>query len=177
MCHVWDYTFGPDKMGINPKECKILLTEPPMNPTKNREKMIEVSIIFFSPEIFYKFSMSFATLHCSNCIIITVCPSVNSLLSVNIEGSKSDVAMNTWPPQASGHCDNLSDTCCRKYPKSKGSIDGICLLNTVIKPASALRKVYVLPELAIVGLPWWDSTLKAFRYNSTDGSIVSLAVS
>lgn len=42
MCHVWDYTFGPEKMNINPKESKILLTEPPMNPTKNREKMIEV---------------------------------------------------------------------------------------------------------------------------------------
>lgn len=43
MCHVWDYTFGPEKMNIDPKDCKILLTEPPMNPTKNREKMIEVS--------------------------------------------------------------------------------------------------------------------------------------
>jgi hypothetical protein len=42
MCHVWDYTFGPEKMNISPQECKILLTEPPMNPTKNREKMIEV---------------------------------------------------------------------------------------------------------------------------------------
>ncbi|XP_011692532.1 PREDICTED: actin-related protein 2 isoform X3 [Wasmannia auropunctata] len=42
MCHVWDYTFGKEKMNINPKECKILLTEPPMNPITNREKMIEV---------------------------------------------------------------------------------------------------------------------------------------
>ncbi|XP_058791983.1 actin-related protein 2 isoform X3 [Phymastichus coffea] len=42
MCHVWDYTFGPEKMNIDPKECKILLTEPPMNPITNREKMIEV---------------------------------------------------------------------------------------------------------------------------------------
>nr|XP_014284908.1 actin-related protein 2-B isoform X1 [Halyomorpha halys] len=42
MCHVWDYTFGPNKMNINPQDCKILLTEPPMNPIKNREKMIEV---------------------------------------------------------------------------------------------------------------------------------------
>ncbi|XP_033219228.1 actin-related protein 2 isoform X1 [Belonocnema kinseyi] len=42
MCHVWDYTFGEEKMNINPRECKILLTEPPMNPTTNREKMIEV---------------------------------------------------------------------------------------------------------------------------------------
>ncbi|XP_023248173.1 actin-related protein 2 isoform X3 [Copidosoma floridanum] len=42
MCHVWDYTFGPEKMNINPRECKILLTEPPMNPITNRKKMIEV---------------------------------------------------------------------------------------------------------------------------------------
>uniref|UniRef100_A0A0A1XP84 Actin-related protein 2 n=1 Tax=Zeugodacus cucurbitae TaxID=28588 RepID=A0A0A1XP84_ZEUCU len=38
MCHVWDYTFGPKKMNIDPKNTKILLTEPPMNPLKNREK-------------------------------------------------------------------------------------------------------------------------------------------
>lgn len=42
MCHVWDYTFGPNKMNLDPTDTKILLTEPPMNPTKNREKMIEV---------------------------------------------------------------------------------------------------------------------------------------
>ena len=42
MCHVWDYTFGPEKLNITPSECKVLLTEPPMNPTRNREKMIEV---------------------------------------------------------------------------------------------------------------------------------------
>lgn len=42
MLHVWDYTFGEEKLNINPKDCKILLTEPPMNPSKNREKMIEV---------------------------------------------------------------------------------------------------------------------------------------
>lgn len=42
MLHVWDYTFGEEKLDIDPKDCKILLTEPPMNPNKNREKMIEV---------------------------------------------------------------------------------------------------------------------------------------
>lgn len=47
MCHVWDYTFGPKKMNIDPKECKIMLTEPPMNPIRNREKMIEVKTISF----------------------------------------------------------------------------------------------------------------------------------
>ena len=41
MKHIWDHTFF-DQMKINPKECKVLLTEPPMNPTKNREKMVEV---------------------------------------------------------------------------------------------------------------------------------------
>lgn len=42
MMHVWDYTFGPEKLNLDPENCKILLTEPPMNPTRNREKMIEV---------------------------------------------------------------------------------------------------------------------------------------
>jgi len=42
MYHIWDYTFGPEKMNIDPTECKIMLTEPPMNPTRNREKLIEV---------------------------------------------------------------------------------------------------------------------------------------
>lgn len=43
MLHVWDYTFGPEKLNItDPGNVKILLTEPPLNPTRNREKMIEV---------------------------------------------------------------------------------------------------------------------------------------
>lgn len=42
MCHIWDYTFGPNQMNIDATNCKVLLTEPPMNPLKNREKMIEV---------------------------------------------------------------------------------------------------------------------------------------
>ncbi|RKP27337.1 actin family [Syncephalis pseudoplumigaleata] len=41
MRHVWDYTFH-EKLRIDPKDSKILLTEPPMNPLKNREKMAEV---------------------------------------------------------------------------------------------------------------------------------------
>lgn len=42
MCHVWDYTFGESKMNVDPSDCKVMLTEPPMNPLKNREKMIEM---------------------------------------------------------------------------------------------------------------------------------------
>uniref|UniRef100_A0A286XL10 Uncharacterized protein n=1 Tax=Cavia porcellus TaxID=10141 RepID=A0A286XL10_CAVPO len=37
-----------------------------------------------------------------------------------IEGSKSDVARNAWPPQASYPCGNFPDTSCLK-PKSYGS--------------------------------------------------------
>jgi len=41
MRHIWKYTFY-DKMGIDPSQSKVLLTEPPLNPKKNREKMIEI---------------------------------------------------------------------------------------------------------------------------------------
>ena len=41
MNHVWDYTFS-QKLGVDPKQCKVLLTEPPLNPRKNREKMLEI---------------------------------------------------------------------------------------------------------------------------------------
>jgi actin-related protein 2 len=39
--YVWDYTFY-EKLKIKPNECKIMLTEAPMNPKKNRERMVEV---------------------------------------------------------------------------------------------------------------------------------------
>ena len=40
MEHLWNYTFN-DKLKINPADTKIMLTEPPLNPKKNREKLIE----------------------------------------------------------------------------------------------------------------------------------------
>ena len=41
MIHLWDYTFN--KMKVSDFENRrILLTEPPMNPKKNREKLLEV---------------------------------------------------------------------------------------------------------------------------------------
>ena len=36
---VWNHTFY-DKLQIDPKKCKVLLTEPPMNPRSNRERLI-----------------------------------------------------------------------------------------------------------------------------------------
>ncbi|CRK36010.1 hypothetical protein BN1708_016497, partial [Verticillium longisporum] len=41
MQHLWDYTFF-EKMKVDPRGRKILLTEPPMNPLRNREQMCEV---------------------------------------------------------------------------------------------------------------------------------------
>ena len=49
MLLLYEYTFGPEKMKVDTKNTRILLTEPPMNPTKNREKMIEVrNVPYFS---------------------------------------------------------------------------------------------------------------------------------
>lgn len=41
MEHLWNYTFQ-EKMKIDTTGRKILLTEPPLNPLKNREKMCDV---------------------------------------------------------------------------------------------------------------------------------------
>lgn len=41
MEHLWDYTFY-EKLKVETRGQKILLTEPPMNPLRNREKMCEV---------------------------------------------------------------------------------------------------------------------------------------
>jgi len=46
MISLYDYTFGPSKLNVTPSNCKLLLTEPPMNPIKNRERMIEVCCHF-----------------------------------------------------------------------------------------------------------------------------------
>ena len=43
MQHLWNHTFY-EKMKIDPTGRKILLTEPPMNPLKNRERMCETML-------------------------------------------------------------------------------------------------------------------------------------
>lgn len=41
MVHLWDYTFK--RMNVDDvSQRRILLTEPPMNPKRNREKLLEV---------------------------------------------------------------------------------------------------------------------------------------
>jgi len=41
MERLWDHTFGEDILNVATNEAKILLTEAPMNPLKNREKLVE----------------------------------------------------------------------------------------------------------------------------------------
>ncbi|ELR61126.1 hypothetical protein M91_18391 [Bos mutus] len=38
----------------------------------------------------------------------------------DIKGSKSDVTMNAWPPQASYPCGKFCDTSCLKPQRSEG---------------------------------------------------------
>ena len=41
MKHLWDYTFD-EKLKVDPRGRKVLLTEPPMNPKVNRQRMVQV---------------------------------------------------------------------------------------------------------------------------------------
>ncbi|KAJ3132626.1 Arp2/3 complex subunit, actin nucleation center [Physocladia obscura] len=48
MVHLWNYTFSEKLHISNPADHKILLTEPVMNPKKNREKMCEMMFDHYS---------------------------------------------------------------------------------------------------------------------------------
>ena len=72
----------------------------------------------------------------------------------DIEGSKSDVAMNAWPPQASYPCGNFSDTSRFKSRIVKGSIGHAFAFSTRTGNQNqtsfypfALREISVLTEL------------------------------
>ena len=83
----------------------------------------------------------------------------------DIEGSKSNVAMNAWLPQASYPCGNFSDTSSLKFKKFKGSIGHaftVCIRTENQNQASfspfGLHEISVLIEL----------TLGHLRYLLTD---------
>ena len=71
MYHLWDYTFF-EKLKINPKECKILLTEPAMNPKRNREKMVEVMFERYGFQGVYVAVQAVLTLYAQGAIFIEV---------------------------------------------------------------------------------------------------------
>ena len=83
----------------------------------------------------------------------------------DIEGSKSDVAENAWPPQASYPCGNFSDTSSLKFKRTKGSIGHaftVCIRTENQNQASfspfGPHEISVLIEL----------TLGHLRYHLTD---------
>ena len=82
----------------------------------------------------------------------------------DIEGSKSNVAMNAWLPQASYPCGNFSDTSSLKLSNSKGSIGHaftVCIRTENQNQMSfypfVLREISVLSEL-ILGHLRYDLT-------------------
>ena len=83
----------------------------------------------------------------------------------DIEGSKSDVAMNAWPPQASYPCGNFSDTSSLKFLKTKGSIGHaftVCIHTENQNQMSFYP--FVLHEISVL----IELTLGHLRYCLTD---------
>jgi len=73
MEHVWDYTF--DRLDITPEQTKILLTEPPMNPTANRKMMVST--------MFEKYGYE------------SVCVAVQAVLSLCAQGLLTGVCVDS----------------------------------------------------------------------------------
>jgi hypothetical protein len=80
----------------------------------------------------------------------------------DIEGSKSNVAMNAWLPQASYPCGNFSDTSSLKFRGSKGSIGhdfSVCIRtenqNQVSFYPFVLHEISVLIELTFGHLRYY----------------------
>ncbi|KAG5057270.1 hypothetical protein JHK86_012266 [Glycine max] len=60
----------------------------------------------------------------------------------DIEGSKSNVAMNAWLPQASYPCGNFSDTSSFKFRRTKGSIGHAFMVHVPPQPNSPPDNVF-----------------------------------
>lgn len=61
MRHIWDYTFS--KLGVSAEGRKVLLTEPPMNPHKNRERMAQIMFEEYQAEGIYVALQAVLTLY------------------------------------------------------------------------------------------------------------------
>ena len=83
----------------------------------------------------------------------------------DIEGSKSNVDLNSWLPQASYPCGNFSDTSSLKLLKSKGSIGHaftVCIRTENQNQVSFYP--FVLQEISVL----FELTLGHLRYHLTD---------
>ena len=96
----------------------------------------------------------------------------------DIEGSKSNVAMNAWLPQASYPCGNFSDTSSLKFRKSNGSIGHaltVCIhtenQNQVSFSPFGLREISVLTELTLGHLRYYLADVPP-QPNSPPGNVL-----
>ena len=96
----------------------------------------------------------------------------------DIEGSKSNVAMNAWLPQASYPCGNFSDTSSLKVLKTKGSIGhafAVCIhtenQNQMSFCPFTLREVAVLTELTLGHLRYFLADVPP-QPNSPPGTVL-----
>jgi hypothetical protein len=83
----------------------------------------------------------------------------------DIEGSKSNVAMSAWLPQASYPCGNFSDTSSLKSARSKGSIGhdfSVCIHTENQNQVSIYP--FVLHEISVLN----ELTFGHLRYYLTD---------
>ena len=83
MYHLWNYTFY-DKMKIDPTGRKILLTEPPMNPVKNREQMCEAMLEG------YNFSGVYVAIQA---VLALYAQGIASSITVTMDRKEADVNM------------------------------------------------------------------------------------
>ena len=107
MIHLYNYTFGEQKLNIDPKNCKLLLTEPPMNPTKNRERMIEVGGLVFDSWLMEVNGLSVCFLEGSQAVLIKS-PRVTGSLIVFV----SVPPLSCPPLPRWQHFSTFRDNCC-----------------------------------------------------------------
>merc|ERR1712169_50816 len=81
MLHLYDYTFE-EKLKINPAECRIMLTEAPMNPMKNREKMVEVMFEKYGFDSVYIAIQAVLVLYAQGLLTGVVCDSGDGVTHV-----------------------------------------------------------------------------------------------
>jgi len=79
--HVWDYTFN-EKLKVNPSECKILLTEPPGNPLKNRERLCKIMFEKYGFNSVYVAIQAVLTLYAQGLLTGVVCDSGDGVTHV-----------------------------------------------------------------------------------------------
>jgi len=79
--YIWDYTFN-ERLNIKPDECKILLTEPPMNPKQNKEKMVQAMFEKYNFKSVYIATQAVLVLYAQGLLTGVVCDSGDGVTHV-----------------------------------------------------------------------------------------------